>query len=246
MKKTWYILASLLVLVVALLFVLRESVHEALPEGESGAAADSLATRVLDATGYDAWEQTAAVRWSFKGTRNYLWDVKSQFAEISWDDTRVLMDLNTQKGLAYEKGKEIDNPESLLEKAWSYWCNDSFWFMAHHKLFDAGTVRKLVMLEDGNRALLVTYESGGVTPGDSYLWILDDDAVPTGFKMWVSIIPVGGVYFSWEDWTELATGIRVATNHKNDMSEVKILGAEAARDLFTLTDSMDVFAPLRP
>ena len=74
--------------------------------------------------------------------------------------------------------------------------------------------------------MLVSYSTGGVTPGDSYLWTLDESGLPTGYKMWTKILPVKGVYASWEDWIELPTGAKISTGHdmkvmKSQMKNVK-------------------------
>ncbi|MEZ4952350.1 MAG: hypothetical protein R2825_02080 [Saprospiraceae bacterium] len=35
------------------------------------------------------------------------------------------------------------------------------------------------------------YKTGGVTPSDSYVWLLDENGQPTAWKMWVSITSIG-------------------------------------------------------
>ena len=92
--------------------------------------------------------------------------------------------------------------------------NDSFWLVAPYKIFDEGTERSLVSLEDGSQALLVTYTSGGSTPGDSYLWLLNENEIPYAYKMWVKIIPVGGVEASWDHWTKMESGAYLPKSHK--------------------------------
>ena len=61
---------------------------------------------------------------------------------------------------------------------------------------------------------MVSYDSGGVTPGDSYLWILDDTGLPTAYKMWVKIIPIGGINASWDNWMITESGAYLPTSHK--------------------------------
>ena len=98
--------------------------------------------------------------------------------------------------------------------------------VAPYKLFDPGVERRLVTLENGDDALLVTYTTGGSTPGDSYLWILDDNGKPKSFKMWTSILPLKGVEASWNDWITTKSGGQLPSCHHGlffglEMGEVK-------------------------
>ena len=72
----------------------------------------------------------------------------------------------------------------------------------------------IVPLEDGLSGLLVTYASGGSTPGDSYLWILQPNGFPKSYKMWVKIIPIGGVEATWDDWAIMESGVYLPKTHK--------------------------------
>jgi hypothetical protein len=80
----------------------------------------------------------------------------------------------------------------------------------------------LVTTEDGRQGLMVTYTSGGVTPGDTYLWLLNKDYMPTGWKMWVRIVPIGGVEVSWENWTQLRGGVWLSTKKAAGPFELNI------------------------
>ena len=107
-----------------------------------------------------------------------------------------------------------ENRDKLVHQALDYYNNDSFWLVAPYKVFDDGVERRLVELENGKEGLLVTYKTGGSTPGDSYLWEFDDQGKPKSFKMWTSILPIDGLEASWSDWTTTESGAQLPTFHK--------------------------------
>jgi hypothetical protein len=196
---------------------------ESLPEGNAGPDAEALAEKMLDAIGHESWEQIPFIGWSFRDAHHYVWDKENHVAQVKWDDYEAVIDLNTISGRVTKSGVALGGGEldESIQKAWSYFCNDSFWLNAPAKAKDPGTTRKIVTAGDGSQQLLVQYESGGVTPGDAYLWILDESYRPTSYKMWVSIIPVGGVEASWEDWVE-KEGAMISTSHKMGPLEIPI------------------------
>jgi hypothetical protein len=102
----------------------------------------------------------------------------------------------------------------------------------------------VVETEEGSEALLVKYGSGGVTPGDAYLWHFDDKGRPVSWDMWVSIIPIGGASASWDKWEELATGAVVSTSHDLGPLTTEITDLGAAATLSELVDGPDPFAEL--
>ena len=163
---------------------------------------------------------------------------------MRWDNYRVLLNPETQDGLVYQNDVLITGEENhaLVYEAWSYFANDSFWLVGPFKLRDPGTTRKLVKTERGD-ALLVTYQSGGVTPGDSYLWIMDDQGLPIAWKMWVSIIPIGGLEFSWESWETYTKGVKLAAAH-NGFFTLTITEIATSETLAELVGEQDPFAPL--
>jgi len=112
------------------------------------------------------------------------------------------------------------------------------------KVFDPGTSRSIVELKDGTQGLLLSYSSGGVTPGVAYLWLLDEQGLPQKWKMWVSIIQIGGVEATWDDWTTLSTGAKVATNHKLGPLNLTITELKAAQSWQELGLEQDPFAAL--
>ncbi|ELR69284.1 hypothetical protein C900_05168 [Fulvivirga imtechensis AK7] len=236
-KKIAFILTLALLLGLMLFFFF----DKPLPEGEEGPAADQLADKMLRAVNYQAWESTVAAQWTFFRGHNFLWDKKRNLVRVLWDDFQVLLRTTDQSGKAFKNGKELSGDEAseALKTAWEYFANDSFWLAAPFKVYDPGTSRKLVKTDRGD-ALLVSYASGGVTPGDSYLWILDDDGTPQAWQLWVRIIPVGGMEFSWEGWETYENGVKLSNLHDGIM-DIKISDIKLAMEVSDLNDGIDPF-----
>lgn len=191
--------------------------NEDLPEGIPGKEADALAYKMLEALDYEAFKNTNHIEWTFKKRRHYELDKVNNVCEVYWKANKVILDLNDNsqsKVFIHGFKNESDMAQELLEKAINYYNNDSFWVFAPYKVFDKGTERKLVKTANNKDALLVTYQSGGSTPGDSYLWLLDSNFKPKAFKMWTSLLPIDGIEASWSDWVITETGAQLPTFHK--------------------------------
>ncbi len=218
--KKFSIVVLVLIVVGAIAFFIA---NESLPEGKPGPDAEALAEKMLNAIGNKAWEKIPFVAWSFRDAHHYVWDKQNHVSQVKWDDYEAVIDLNSITGRVTKSGESLTGAEldEAVQTAWAYFCNDSFWLNAPAKVKDPGTTRKVVADEDGSQQLLVQYESGGVTPGDAYLWKLDENYLPTSYKMWVSIIPVGGVEASWENWVE-KEGAMISTRHEMGPLEIPI------------------------
>jgi len=244
LKRIFFFILIILVIGVVAFFIANES----RPTGTNGKAADVLATKMQQATNLEAWKNTGAIRFTFSGlgsSRTTLWDKKRHYAWVKWKEYEAWVNINQRKGIVKKNGQTITGEEGqkLVIKAWKIWVNDSFWLNPIAKAFDPGTTRSLVDMGDGQQGLLVSYNSGGATPGDAYLWLLDKNNLPTHWKLWVSIIPLGGVKFSWENWKTLSTGAKVSTAHKGLIS-IKVTDIKAGKDLLEITDNQDIFAAL--
>ncbi len=214
MKKTLRILAIVVLSIIALLFIGFLIVDEKLPEGEWSPEADLMAEQMLAALNKEAWDNTDGVSWTFKGIHHYDWDRENHVVGVQWDDKEVALQPAYKTGIV-ANGSDYAGSEvrEIVNTSWDYFNNDSFWLCAPFKVFDPGTERSIVTLKDGRKGLKVTYTSGGTTPGDSYVWILGEDYKPIAVKMWVSIIPIGGIEFTWENYAYLSSGAMIAQDH---------------------------------
>ena len=214
MRRILKIAGGLLALLVAGLAVLIVSLRHPLPAATAGPDGDELARKVAASVGADAWDKLGTVRWTMGGSHHYLWDKRRGFVRYRSGGDEVLYDLVKMDGRAFVAGVEQSGAEKqrLLDKAYKMFCNDSFWLNPLVKLFDSGTSRARVEV-DGKPALLISYASGGVTPGDKYLWLLDDESHPRAWRVYASVLKlVAGVQMTWEEWADLG-GAKVATSH---------------------------------
>lgn len=227
---------SLLGILVIAGFVLYMIANESRPTGQSGPEADQLANDMLAALDKPAWDSLNYIQWTFKGGHEFVWDKRANKAVVKWEQNKVILNLDEVDGAAFS-GKTLlegNAKQQAIQKAWSHWCNDSFWLGAQYKVFDPGTKRSLVALDDNNKGLLVEYVSGGVTPGDAYLWALDKNNMPVYWKMWTKIIPIGGVKTTWENWKTVSGGAKVAQKHMLGPADISITNVHAGQVLADL------------
>jgi hypothetical protein len=210
------------------------------PEGVVGPDAEALADRVAAAVDLDAWARTGAVQWTLFGHR-YLWDRKRNL--VRYEDGRgvVLTEGWRPMGRAFRDGEEVGGEwkDRRVRHAYASFVNDAFWAFGPTKIRDEGTV---LSVDDG--ALLVTYPTGGVTPGDAYRWEIGPDGLPVAFRIWAGVLPIPGLRVEWADWTLLDTGVRVARTRAAGPFRFGVDELGAAADLSVLAPDADPFAPM--
>ena len=221
MKKVLKIIGIFLAILAVVIAFFYYKNNESLPIGVQGKAADNLATKMLTALNYEAYKNTEYLEWSFRDSHHYKWNKLENKVTVIWDNNEVVIDTKKPSNSIIIKSNGNINSDQLIKTATDYFNNDSFWLVAPFKVLDAGVERSVVK-HMGKDALLITYTSGGSTPGDSYLWILDENGVPTSYKMWVDIIPIGGAEATWNDWTTTSTGIRLPTKHHISLFGVEL------------------------
>jgi hypothetical protein len=248
MKKVLKIIGYLLLALIGLGAAAYFKYNEKRPVGIKGEKAEVLAQKMMQAVNKSAWDSTRFVSWTSRGGNTLLWDKTRNFVQVEWKNTTVLLNANTQTGKVWENQTEVTDPKKIAEltkKAYKSFINDAFWLNPIVKFYDDGVVRSIVTLADGREGLLVSYTTGGVTPGDAYLWLSDANGVPTAWQLWVSVIPIGGLEFSWENWVTLPTGAKVSTMHKTKSGmEITELNVKSGANLTELGVKNDLFSVL--
>lgn len=204
----------MLVVVVGYLFL-----NKPLPNGAIGLQADQLADEMLTALNKPAYDSISYIKFTYRNAYTYEWH-KNQ------DRVTVIAPENGGS-TTLDLSKSADTYSTSEKEAYAKFINDSFWLVAPYKVKDKGTYRSTLDLKEG-RGLLVTYSAGGVTPGDSYLWIIDEKGFPIAWRMWVSILPVGGLELSWEQWNQYE-GAWISTFHASRILEIPVEVHEVRR-----------------
>ena len=231
---------------VLIIFLGLNSSCQKLPIGTHYDQADILAKKMLLAINDSARQSTNAIEWNFMGNHEHLWDKERQLSRVRWKKYEVIFDINKVEGIAYKKNVRLDGEEAdkLVTKAWKLWINDSFWLNPISKAFDDGTTRSMVTTKKGEQGLMVSYSSGGNTPGDSYVWLLDENNLPYAWKLWVSVIPFGGLKIPWSSWIVTETGVKICVEHDVKIMSLKMKDVKTAFSLEELTGDEDPFIVL--
>jgi hypothetical protein len=221
MKKVLKALGIFLAILAIVIAIFYYKNNETLPIGVQGIEADNLAKKMLSALNYKAYKNTEYLEWSFRDSHHYKWNKLENQVTVIWDNNEVIVDTQNPNNSEIIKSNQTIASDQLIKTATDYFNNDSFWLVAPFKVLDPGVQRSIVKHNDKD-ALLITYTSGGSTPGDSYLWILDEQGLPKSYKMWVDIIPIGGTEATWKDWTTTSTGIKLPTKHNIPLFGVEL------------------------
>ena len=154
--------------------------------------ADSVAHRLLQAHGADAWAAAPFLRFDFgietpSGTQTiarHLWNRRTGAYRIEWsshpDSSYVaLVNVDTVQngrlpGTVYRNGTPLTGTADTLarERAYARFVNDTYWLLSPLKVFDPGVRRTYVA--DSSTAthdvLRLSFNEVGRTPGDRY-WL---------------------------------------------------------------------------
>ncbi len=190
--------------------------NEDLPKGKTDKETQRMVANIKSFINYQAYKKTDYIEWTFKKRHHFKWYKSKGYCDVFWKNIEVKLNLkNNAKSMVLIDGQLIDKSEfdSYIKKAVKLFNNDSFWLIAPFKIEDQGTILKSVSI-DGKKGLMVTYTKGGTTPGDTYIWLFDKNNIPKSFKMWVDLIPIGGLEATWEQWVMTNSGIKLPTSHK--------------------------------
>lgn len=220
-KKGLFALASLLVVLISLLLV---SSRKSLPASRPGEDAERLASEVENRVGKAGWEKLAAVSFYFvPGGRAHFADLRRGFTEVAFaksSNQYLVQYVKDGRGIVYKNRKLVSGQEAqdVIQQAIKFSINDMYWLNPFVQMRAPGAVRKIT--EDGQ--LVIHYPEGGITPGDTYVIHSGPDGLPDHWKLWVSVLPLKGMQFTFEDWREISPGVRVSLMHRSFFKDVEM------------------------
>jgi hypothetical protein len=173
--------------------------------------------------GWEAWDGTRYLVWTFFGRRHLWWDRRAGDVRIETDRGVVLLNVDTRAGRVWRDGVEITNPDSLaaaLEEGRQIWVNDSYWLIMPFKLLDPGVTLKYggeASLPDGRAAdvLVLTFGEGiGYTPENRYeVFVARDSGLVEQWSFFAAASDAEPKFtLPWAGWTKVG-GVMIATDH---------------------------------
>ena len=234
-KKFFAILGFLIIGLGIILFITIQIVNEDIPKiistKQSQQKASELIQKSLVAFNQQAWKKTVAIEFSFRDKIYHLWYKKKNLSIVEWgsDDNRYKVMLNTKtiRGKVWHNKvllKEKRTVQKYLKKAYSYHTNDTFWLNPILHANSPGAKVDLIKNDKSQRKVLVSYTSGGVTPGDSYLFDFNLNGSLDSMKMWVSILPVKGVKATFVNYKKYANGLLASNIRKIWFLKLNLVG----------------------
>lgn len=226
LKRIFY-----LVIIISLSFYLLVVIlSDDLPEGKLNSKATVILNQMRKASGYDKWQkETSAIEFTFAEKNKHFYDKKRGYIEVIWDNYQVQIDKKTMKGIVFENNEPVTDTsktKNIIDKAWAKFINDMFWFNPLFQVFGPGA--KHYYIDENN--IKVTFLSGGVTPGDSYVFEKDERGLLKNMRMWVSIIPVKGAVASYDNYVTTDNGIKVATEHQIFFFNIRLTEIKSYRE----------------
>lgn len=235
---------GLIVLAVCALLVAWRMFDHPVPQGQDPAAGDRITRQLMSDVNCEAWQQVKVVQWTFRGQHTHIWDRQRGLVQSRLGELTTWLRTSDQTGYAEQNGHPLSGPdlEEALRNGWSAFINDAFWLNPFCTFFHEGSQR-LVAEFAGEQGLLVAYNEGGVTPGDRYWIAIGSDGLPTQWRMWAEILPLGGVPTSWDGWFQCHEGAWLATYHRLGPLTID-LQIQTSPDVETLTGGDDPFSRL--
>ena len=120
----------------------------------------------------------------------------------------ALFDVNTKAGQAYVDGQPAApaRSDSLVERAYGMFINDSYWLLMPYKWRDSGVNLEYLgpeSDEDGDwHVFHLSFENVGLTPGDQY-WVYVSADRPHLVGKWryhLESMDQKGPFIYWRDW----------------------------------------------
>ena len=181
--------------------------------------------------GFDGWKNARYLHFRWNVIQNgqvvsdriHDWDRRSGKYRLrtttrDGDSLLALLNVNDRKGRVWVAGRpaEASQNDSLVERAYAMFINDSYWLLMPYKWEDPGVNLEYVGPKtDGTGAWEVvhlTFENVGLTPGDQY-WAYISETAPHLMRKWQYHLqnqPEAGPMIRWENWQQFGP-IKLAT-----------------------------------
>ena len=221
-----------------------------LPSHAQDVPADTVAQRLMEGHGAEAWASAPYLRFNFAVERDgtagppirHFWDRASGAYRVEWTarDTTYVGLINVQSvsdetpdGQVYAGGEAINGSHGtdLRKQAYRRFINDTYWLLAPLKVMDPGVNRAYVAdsSDATHHVLHLTFGEVGLTPGDQYwLYVNRETARLDRWAFRLEAMPDDATpaAFQWTGYVALEAPdgtVHLATRHAAEGSSTAIL-----------------------
>ncbi len=194
---------------------------KSIPDGVEGDRAENLAKKMLEFANISAWENTTAVEFTFANLRHHLWDKKRNYIFYKKNNITVYYRKYDFYGKVFIDQREIvdtKKKQEYINEAFSAFINDFYWLQPAFHIYSPGAKRFFIK----ENLLRVTFYEGGITPGDTYLFYLDENGKIETMQMWVQILPIKGLKADFVDYIQTETGVKIAKLRKTSLKNIEL------------------------
>ena len=218
--------------------------------------ADSVAIRLLEGHGADAFASAPYLRFNFGIERpqgqqvvaRHLWNRSTGEYRVEWasgPDSNYVALVNVRnvenqrpEGTVYLNGTELtgEAAQDAREQAYGRFINDTYWLLAPLKVYDPGVNRRYAA--DSSTAehevLRLTFGDVGLTPDDTYwLYVSTETGRLDRWSMRLQGMSEGATprSYTWTDYVTLEAPdgeVTLATRHEAAEGELAILTNQLA------------------
>ncbi|MBK0403289.1 hypothetical protein I5M27_09850 [Adhaeribacter sp. BT258] len=190
-----------------------------------------IADKMMEALGgYDAWQNTRYIAWTFFGQYN-IWDKKESLFRHEKGNVVSVLAMSKGGGRVFDKGVEETDTVQLYNKlstAYTHFVSNTYFLFMPYKMKDQGVTLKYRFEAKGPNGkpadvLRLTFDRVGISPDNMHdVWIDKETHLPVLWAFYGSKEDKEPAFIrKWADYKDF-NGMKLAVNRDSQMDTLRI------------------------